>query len=283
MRLILSAVLLAFSIQAFAQTPPLIRLGRGFAAEEQVWLMSARPDLTPNQGKRYQLKQILFQANPERFQAYLAGELDAGTAPGMALIPARAQGMCQPDETCRFKKPNVLFVIDYSSSMVGFAQSPAYFPPGQTATTRWDAQLDAISFMLGHDGGFFANNLRLGLARFAHDPVLATPGTVLQNDVSFPPITDGFALDVPFDGQDGDYLECRRMIEIAGAGLAAGRATGEQVARLEERLEACCGAVGHAHVVLPLRRPGTLFSCRELCMLLCSRASGVSCPAPRRA
>ena len=74
----------------FAQEPPLIRFGRGFAAEEQVWLMSARPDLTPNQGKRYQLKQILFQANPERFQAYLAGELDAGTAPGLAVIFARA-------------------------------------------------------------------------------------------------------------------------------------------------------------------------------------------------
>jgi len=72
---------------------PLIRFGRGFAAEEQVWLMSARPDLTPNQGKRYELKQILFQANPERFQAFLAGELDAGTAPGLAVIFARAQGM----------------------------------------------------------------------------------------------------------------------------------------------------------------------------------------------
>ena len=78
---------------ALAQTPPLIRLGRGFAAEEQVWLMSVRPDLTPNQGKRYQLKQILFQANPERFQAYLAGELDAGTAPGLAVITAREKGM----------------------------------------------------------------------------------------------------------------------------------------------------------------------------------------------
>jgi ABC-type nitrate/sulfonate/bicarbonate transport system substrate-binding protein len=84
---------LVFVGSALAQTGPLIRFGRGFAAEEQVWLMSARPDLTPNQGKRYQLKQILFQANPERFQAYLAGELDAGTAPGMAIIPARAQGM----------------------------------------------------------------------------------------------------------------------------------------------------------------------------------------------
>src|SRR5438067_1113229 len=78
---------------ALAQEPTLIRFGRGFAAEEQMWLMSARPDLAPNQGKKYQLKQILFQANPERFQAYLAGELDAGTAPGLAVIFARAQGV----------------------------------------------------------------------------------------------------------------------------------------------------------------------------------------------
>jgi len=84
---------LLFNVYAMAQEPPLIRFGRGFAAEEQVWLMSARPDLAPNQGKKYQLKQILFQANPERFQAYLAGELDAGTAPGLAVIFARAQGV----------------------------------------------------------------------------------------------------------------------------------------------------------------------------------------------
>jgi len=91
---ILAGILgLVFLGSALAQTPPLIRMGRGFAAEEQLWLMSARKDLTPNQGKRYELKQLLFQANPERFQAYLAGELDAGTAPGMVLIPAQAQGM----------------------------------------------------------------------------------------------------------------------------------------------------------------------------------------------
>jgi ABC-type nitrate/sulfonate/bicarbonate transport system substrate-binding protein len=87
------AVTLPFALDAAAADPPLIRFGRGFAAEEQVWLMSARPDLAPNQGKKYQLKQILFQANPERFQAYLAGELDAGTAPGLAVIFARAQGV----------------------------------------------------------------------------------------------------------------------------------------------------------------------------------------------
>ncbi len=90
---ILVALLVAVTFEAAAAEPPLIRFGRGFAAEEQVWLMSARPDLTPNQGKRYQLKQILFQANPQRFQAFLAGELDAGTAPGLAVIFARAQGV----------------------------------------------------------------------------------------------------------------------------------------------------------------------------------------------
>jgi ABC-type nitrate/sulfonate/bicarbonate transport system substrate-binding protein len=93
MRVLVSFFLILFSITAAAQTPPTIRFGRGFAAEEQMWLMSVRKDLTPNQGKRYELKQILFQANPERFQAFLAGELDGGTAPGLAVIFARAQGV----------------------------------------------------------------------------------------------------------------------------------------------------------------------------------------------
>src|SRR6185369_15592309 len=92
-RLILAALCGVFASHAFAQQIPTIRLGRGFAAEEQVWLMSVRKDLTPNQGKKYELKQKLFQANPERFQAYLAGELDAGTAPGLAVIFVHAQGV----------------------------------------------------------------------------------------------------------------------------------------------------------------------------------------------
>ena len=90
---LLSFLLILFSVTAAAQTPPTIRFGRGFAAEEQMWLMSVRKDLTPNQGKAYNLNQILFQANPERFQAFLAGELDGGTAPGLAVIFARAQGV----------------------------------------------------------------------------------------------------------------------------------------------------------------------------------------------
>jgi ABC-type nitrate/sulfonate/bicarbonate transport system substrate-binding protein len=76
-----------------AADPPMIRFGHGFAAEEQVWLMTARPDLTPGQGTKYRLKFVSFQGNPERFQAYLANELDGGTAPGLAVIFARAQGL----------------------------------------------------------------------------------------------------------------------------------------------------------------------------------------------
>ncbi len=141
-----------------------------------------------------------------------------GVVPALLLIAllaltasATAQDgdTCQPDSECRFKKPNVLVVIDYSSSMVGFEGSPAFFPPGQTADTRWDAQLDAVAWILRYDDGFFADNTRVGLARFAHDPALEAPGTTLPTDISFPPITDGFALDVPFDGSDGAYLECK--------------------------------------------------------------------------
>ncbi len=78
---------------AVAAEPPLIRFGHGFAAEEQLWLMGARPDLTPSQGKKYRLKLIQFQGPTERFQAYLAGELDGGTSPGLNLIFVKAQGM----------------------------------------------------------------------------------------------------------------------------------------------------------------------------------------------
>jgi ABC-type nitrate/sulfonate/bicarbonate transport system substrate-binding protein len=89
----LVTLLVVAPLSVHAADPPVIRFGHGFAAEEQVWLMAARPDLTPGQGTKYRLKMISFQGNPERFQAYLANELDGGTAPGLAVIFARAQGV----------------------------------------------------------------------------------------------------------------------------------------------------------------------------------------------
>jgi cysteine-rich repeat protein len=143
-----------------------------------------------------------------------AGHLGSFGLIALALVhawpsAAAAQDMCRPESECRFKKPNVLLLLDYSSSMVGFEGGPAYFPRGQNVTTRWDAQLDAVSWILRYDQGFFARNARIGLTRFAHDPETDVPGTVIATDTSFPPITDGFAIDVPFDGSHGDFLECR--------------------------------------------------------------------------
>src|SRR5262249_14255800 len=52
----LVAVLVGAPMLVRAADPPLIRFGHGFAAEEQAWLMAARPDLTPGQGTRYRRK-----------------------------------------------------------------------------------------------------------------------------------------------------------------------------------------------------------------------------------
>lgn len=132
----------------------------------------------------------------------------------------RAQPSCESEQQCSVKKPNVLLVLDYSSSMIGAPGAPAFFPPGQTVTTRWDAALDAASFILQYDEGLFARNARVGLTRFAHDPEPLVPATTIRTDRSFPPITDGFAIDVPFDGSDGNYLECKSSgVEAAVAVL----------------------------------------------------------------
>jgi len=126
-----------------------------------------------------------------------------------------AQPVCEGERACSFKKPNIMLLLDYSSSMTGYEGAPAFFPAGQTTTTRWGAELDAAGFILRYREGFFADNARIGLTRFAGDPDPRRPATTITTDKSFPLITDGFAIDVPFDGSQGDYLECK------GSGVGA--------------------------------------------------------------
>jgi ABC-type nitrate/sulfonate/bicarbonate transport system substrate-binding protein len=73
--------------------PVEIRLGHGFAAEENLWLMGARPDLTPNQGRAYTLSFVAFRANADRLAAYEAGQLDGGTMPAPTGLFAAEQGL----------------------------------------------------------------------------------------------------------------------------------------------------------------------------------------------
>lgn len=95
--MILIVLLLLLAGQRWTQAAPAgpveIRLGHGFAAEEQLWLMAARPDITPNQGKAYTLKYTAFRASDDRLRAYEAGQIDGGTIPGPTALFAVEQGL----------------------------------------------------------------------------------------------------------------------------------------------------------------------------------------------
>jgi len=87
------AALAAFASAAAAQAPVQIRVGHGAAGEEQLWLMKAKPDITPNQGKAYTLDFTGFRGTDQRFQAYEAGALDAATSSGNTVLFASSQGL----------------------------------------------------------------------------------------------------------------------------------------------------------------------------------------------
>jgi ABC-type nitrate/sulfonate/bicarbonate transport system substrate-binding protein len=82
---------LALAQAAAAQTK--IRVGHGAAVEEQLWLMKAKPDITPNQGKAYTLDFQLFRGTDQRFKAVEAKELDVFTASGSSAVVAYSQGL----------------------------------------------------------------------------------------------------------------------------------------------------------------------------------------------
>jgi ABC-type nitrate/sulfonate/bicarbonate transport system substrate-binding protein len=93
--LVLVALVLAVLPRAVAApgAPVEIRLGHGFAAEEQLWLMGARPDITPGQGRAYTLKLTAFRASDDRLKAFEAGQLDGGTIAGPTALFAAEQGL----------------------------------------------------------------------------------------------------------------------------------------------------------------------------------------------
>ena len=137
--------------------------------------------------------------------------IQAGLLAGLGLAfvggsekPAQAGGDCVGDEACSFKKPNLLIVLDYSSSMNDDYQ------PWQT---RWEAAIEAIENIVTTDNGFFDESMHLGLMRFGHDPDPNNDGTIItvsgQTDPSG--ITDGQSLDVPWYDAVNDpsgYFEC---------------------------------------------------------------------------
>jgi ABC-type nitrate/sulfonate/bicarbonate transport system substrate-binding protein len=73
--------------------PVEIRIGHGFAAEENLWLMTAKPELAPNQGRAYRLTFTAFRGNTDRLTAYEAGQIDGGTISPASALFAVEQGV----------------------------------------------------------------------------------------------------------------------------------------------------------------------------------------------
>src|SRR3954468_16632862 len=80
---------------AGAAEPVTIRLGYGPAAEEQVWLLIAKPELGRNQGKLYKLDATRFSGSDKRAQAFEAGAIDLSEGSASGVIFAAAEGVQQ--------------------------------------------------------------------------------------------------------------------------------------------------------------------------------------------
>src|SRR5204863_8355486 len=72
--------------------PPTIRLGYGAAAEEQLYLLLAKPDLGKNYGKAYKLEATRFQSSTQRSQAFEAGAIDIASSGAVGVLFAAAEG-----------------------------------------------------------------------------------------------------------------------------------------------------------------------------------------------
>jgi ABC-type nitrate/sulfonate/bicarbonate transport system substrate-binding protein len=80
---------------ASAQDKPVpIRLGMTTTSgEDQIWLMKARTDLTPNQVKAYTLEIFPFRGGDLRFKAFQSGQVDGAVATGTGALTAATKGV----------------------------------------------------------------------------------------------------------------------------------------------------------------------------------------------
>ena len=78
---------------ASAADPVTLRLGYGGAAEEQVWLLIAKPELGKNQGKLYKLDATRFQSSDKRAQAFEADAIDLSEGSATGVLFAAAEGV----------------------------------------------------------------------------------------------------------------------------------------------------------------------------------------------
>src|ERR1700742_3498993 len=93
--LILTAVLSLAALSPEAKADPVkIRIGLSGAGEEQLWLLSVKPDLVaPNYGKAYTLDSTMFESSDKRAQAFAADALDFADGGAIGVIFAASEGV----------------------------------------------------------------------------------------------------------------------------------------------------------------------------------------------
>lgn len=89
--LMAAASLLATTVARAA--PVEIRMGAGPAADEQLWLMKIRPNLTPHQGKDYSYHMFMFRSSNDRLRAFEAGQIDAGSSSSTGILFGASHGV----------------------------------------------------------------------------------------------------------------------------------------------------------------------------------------------
>jgi ABC-type nitrate/sulfonate/bicarbonate transport system substrate-binding protein len=76
------------------QADPLsIRIGYGVAAEEQLWLLIAKPEIGTHYGKDYVIDGTRFSGSDKRAQAFEAGAIDIASSSANGVIFAAAEGV----------------------------------------------------------------------------------------------------------------------------------------------------------------------------------------------
>jgi ABC-type nitrate/sulfonate/bicarbonate transport system substrate-binding protein len=90
---LLCAAVLGIANTVAAQDIPTIRFGRQTAAEDNLWLMIARPDLSKNLNKAYKIDWSQFRASDVAFKAFEAGQVDMISTNANPAIAAAASGV----------------------------------------------------------------------------------------------------------------------------------------------------------------------------------------------
>jgi len=89
----MTALGVSFGARMARAEPLAIRLGYSLAAEEQVWLLMAKPELGKNYGKLYTLDTTRFTSSSKRAEAFAAGAIDIASSAANGVLFAAAEGI----------------------------------------------------------------------------------------------------------------------------------------------------------------------------------------------